>query len=163
MARTQSRMIWRILTRYSRRLASVSRAGFVRAVMRVRKKLAPGGHYPPAPYDRREWARAAVDKGFGRIQVVTSINFPHFDARTAGWPFRWMMDHMEDVQFLSDGWFDFPAARSATDPFNYGGHAGTTPPLSLALHHPCSWHSWAPFSLPLAVTLLLFWTCFFLD
>ena len=74
-----------------------------------------------------------------------------------------MMDHMEDVQFLSDGWFDFPAARSATDPFNYGGHAGTTPPLSLALHHPCSCHSWAPFFRPLVLALLLFWTCFFLD
>jgi hypothetical protein len=39
----------------------------------------------------------------------------------------WMMDHMEDVQFLSDGWFDFVAERSAQDPFNYGGFAKVQP------------------------------------
>jgi len=39
----------------------------------------------------------------------------------------WMMHHMEDVQFLSDGWFDYPAAESAKDPFNLGGFAKVQP------------------------------------
>lgn len=38
-----------------------------------------------------------------------------------------MMDHMEDVQFLSDGWFDFPAERNHKDPFNLGGFAKVQP------------------------------------
>ncbi|MBI4581773.1 MAG: NPCBM/NEW2 domain-containing protein, partial [Planctomycetes bacterium] len=39
----------------------------------------------------------------------------------------WMMDHMEDVQFLSDGWFDFPAELSAKDWYNRGGFAKVQP------------------------------------
>lgn len=39
----------------------------------------------------------------------------------------WMLNHMEDVQFLSSGWFDYPAERSATDPYNFGGFAKVQP------------------------------------
>lgn len=39
----------------------------------------------------------------------------------------WMMNHMEDVQFLADGWFDYPAAENAKDPFNLGGFAKVQP------------------------------------
>lgn len=39
----------------------------------------------------------------------------------------WIMDHMEDVQFLASGWFDFPAAENETDPFTYGGFAKVQP------------------------------------
>ncbi|HRT10051.1 MAG TPA: NPCBM/NEW2 domain-containing protein [Candidatus Paceibacterota bacterium] len=38
-----------------------------------------------------------------------------------------MLDHMEDVQFLSDGWFDYPAAASEADWFNLGGFAKVQP------------------------------------
>lgn len=39
----------------------------------------------------------------------------------------WMMDHHEDVQFLSDGWFDYPAERNHKDWFNLGGFAKVQP------------------------------------
>ncbi len=38
-----------------------------------------------------------------------------------------MMDHMEDVQFLAEGWFDYPAERNQKDPFNLGGFAKVQP------------------------------------
>ena len=38
-----------------------------------------------------------------------------------------MMDHMEDVQFLSDGWFDYPAAMNRADWFNLGGFSKVQP------------------------------------
>ncbi|HOB76569.1 MAG TPA: NPCBM/NEW2 domain-containing protein [Phycisphaerae bacterium] len=39
----------------------------------------------------------------------------------------WMMDHHEDVQFLADGWFDYPAKRNHKDWFNLGGFAKVQP------------------------------------
>ncbi len=38
-----------------------------------------------------------------------------------------MMDHMEDVQFLADGWFDYPAASNHADWFNLGGFSKVQP------------------------------------
>ena len=38
-----------------------------------------------------------------------------------------MMEHMEDVQFLGDGWFDYPAAANERDWFNLGGFAKCQP------------------------------------
>lgn len=38
-----------------------------------------------------------------------------------------MMEHMEDVHFLADGWFDYPAAESQRDPFNLGGFSKVQP------------------------------------
>jgi hypothetical protein len=38
-----------------------------------------------------------------------------------------MLDHMEDVQFLSDGWFDYPAAANKQDWFNLGGFSKVQP------------------------------------
>jgi len=38
-----------------------------------------------------------------------------------------MMDHMEDVQFLESGWFDYPAARNQADWFNNGGFSKVQP------------------------------------
>lgn len=40
---------------------------------------------------------------------------------------RWMMDHMEDVQFLADGWFYYPAEGNEKDWFNLGGFAKVQP------------------------------------
>ncbi len=38
-----------------------------------------------------------------------------------------MCDHMEDVQFLSDGWFDYPATMNEKDWFNLGGFSKVQP------------------------------------
>ena len=38
-----------------------------------------------------------------------------------------IMDHMEDVQFLSDGWFDYPASMNEKDWFNLGGFSKVQP------------------------------------
>ncbi len=38
-----------------------------------------------------------------------------------------MIDHMEDVQFLAEGWFDYPAAKSEADWFNLGGFSKVQP------------------------------------
>ncbi len=38
-----------------------------------------------------------------------------------------MLNHMEDVQFLSDGWFDYPAERNQKDWFNLGGFSKVQP------------------------------------
>ena len=38
-----------------------------------------------------------------------------------------MMDHMEDVQFLADGWFDYPATTNLGDWFNLGGFSKVQP------------------------------------
>ncbi len=38
-----------------------------------------------------------------------------------------MLDHMEDVQFLADGWFDYPAATNQADWFNLGGFSKVQP------------------------------------
>ena len=38
-----------------------------------------------------------------------------------------MMDHMEDVQFLADGWFDYPATMNHGDWFNNGGFSKVQP------------------------------------
>jgi len=38
-----------------------------------------------------------------------------------------MLDHMEDAQFLSDGWFDYPAAMNQKDWFDLGGFSKVQP------------------------------------
>lgn len=38
-----------------------------------------------------------------------------------------MMDHLEDVQFLADGWFDYPAAQNRRDWFDLGGFSKVQP------------------------------------
>lgn len=38
-----------------------------------------------------------------------------------------MLEHMEDVQFLADGWFDYPAAMNHADWFNLGGFSKVQP------------------------------------
>ncbi len=38
-----------------------------------------------------------------------------------------MLEHMEDVQFLADGWFDYPAATNHADWFNLGGFSKVQP------------------------------------
>jgi hypothetical protein len=38
-----------------------------------------------------------------------------------------MLEHMEDVQFLADGWFDYPATINQADWFNLGGFSKVQP------------------------------------
>lgn len=38
-----------------------------------------------------------------------------------------MLNHLEDVQFLGEGWFDYPAVENAKDWFNLGGFAKVQP------------------------------------
>jgi hypothetical protein len=38
-----------------------------------------------------------------------------------------MLEHMEDVQFLADGWFDYPATANEQDWFNLGGFSKVQP------------------------------------
>ncbi len=38
-----------------------------------------------------------------------------------------MLNHMEDVQFLADGWFDYPAKENERDWFNLGGFSKVQP------------------------------------
>ena len=38
-----------------------------------------------------------------------------------------MLEHMEDAQFLADGWFDYPAATNHADWFNFGGFSKVQP------------------------------------
>ncbi|MBI4584362.1 MAG: NPCBM/NEW2 domain-containing protein [Planctomycetes bacterium] len=38
-----------------------------------------------------------------------------------------MLEHMEDVQFLAEGWFDYPAAENRKDWFNLGGFSKVQP------------------------------------
>ena len=37
------------------------------------------------------------------------------------------MNHMEDVQFLADGWFDYPATMNQADWFDLGGFSKVQP------------------------------------
>ena len=42
-------------------------------------------------------------------------------------PVTEMMDHMEDVQFLAEGWFDYPAEKNHADWFDMGGFSKVQP------------------------------------
>jgi hypothetical protein len=39
----------------------------------------------------------------------------------------WLVDYLEDVQFLRSGWFDYPAERNRQDVFSFGGFAKLQP------------------------------------
>lgn len=67
----------------------------------------------------RSWA---YDVELGAHQLVPTGVMAPDDPEVAR-----MLDHMEDVQFLSDGWFDYPAAASEADWFNLGGFAKVQP------------------------------------
>jgi len=79
----------------------------------------PTGHFFPGEDGNRSWC---YDVELGAHRLVPFGILGAASRETA-----WMMDHMEDVQFLSDGWFDYPAELSAKDPFNRGGFAKVQP------------------------------------
>jgi hypothetical protein len=64
----------------------------------------------------------AYDVELGAHQMVPTGVFDPDDPEVTR-----MMEHMEDVQFLSDGWFDYPAEENRQDWFNLGGFAKCQP------------------------------------
>jgi hypothetical protein len=67
----------------------------------------------------RSWA---YDTELGAHQLVPTGVIPPNDPEVSR-----MVAHMEDVQFLGEGWFDYPAAENAKDWFNLGGFAKVQP------------------------------------
>jgi hypothetical protein len=67
----------------------------------------------------RSWC---YDVEIGAHQLVPTGVFDPHDREVER-----MLDHMEDVQFLSDGWFDYPAAANEKDWFNLGGFSKVQP------------------------------------
>ncbi len=79
----------------------------------------PTNYFFPGEDGNRSWA---YDVELGAHQLVAQgILDP--DSREVAQ----MMDHMEDVQFLGEGWFDYPAEASETDWFNLGGFSKVQP------------------------------------
>lgn len=67
----------------------------------------------------RSWA---YDVELGAHQLIpTGVFAPHDPEVTR------LLNHLEDVQFLGEGWFDYPAAENARDWFNLGGFAKVQP------------------------------------
>ncbi|MCX6375748.1 MAG: hypothetical protein NTU88_06905, partial [Armatimonadetes bacterium] len=79
----------------------------------------PLGGFFPGEDGNRSWC---YDVELGAHQMVPQgVLDPNSKAVSE------MMDHMEDVQFLSDGWFDYPANRNHADLFNMGGFSKVQP------------------------------------
>lgn len=79
----------------------------------------PTGDYYPGQDANRSWA---YDVELGAHQLV-----PQGVLDASSHEVGYMMDHMEDVQFLRDGWLDYPAEKSEADWFNLGGFAKMQP------------------------------------
>jgi len=67
----------------------------------------------------RSWC---YDVELGAHQLVPAGVFQPLDAEVTR-----LLDHMEDVQFLADGWFDYPAKMNEQDWFNLGGFSKVQP------------------------------------
>ncbi|MBI5092870.1 MAG: NPCBM/NEW2 domain-containing protein [Candidatus Hydrogenedentes bacterium] len=83
--------------------------------------------YSPAPienlYAGEDFGRSwCYDVELGAHHLIPMGVLPVSAPETA-----WMMDHMEDVQFLRDGWHYYPAEKTHSDWFNLGGFAKVQP------------------------------------
>jgi hypothetical protein len=67
----------------------------------------------------RSWC---YDVEIGALQLVPAGVFDPHDREVER-----TLDHMEDRQFLADGWFDYPAAMNEDDWFNLGGFSKVQP------------------------------------
>jgi hypothetical protein len=76
-------------------------------------------HFFPGDDAGRSWA---YDTELGAHQLVPTGVFAPDDPEVTR-----MLNHLEDVQFLGEGWFDYPAAENARDWFNLGGFAKVQP------------------------------------
>ncbi len=79
----------------------------------------PIGDYFPGQDGNRSWCYD-IEVGAHHLVPFGMLDPMSRDA-------TWMMDHMEDVQFLADGLYDYPAVDNAKDPFNFGGFAKVQP------------------------------------
>ena len=79
----------------------------------------PTADYYPGQDANRSWA---YDVELGAHHLV-----PQGVLEASSREVEHMMDHMEDVQFLRDGWHDYPAEKSEADWFNLGGFAKMQP------------------------------------
>jgi len=79
----------------------------------------PTGDFFPGEDANRSWC---YDVEVGAHQMVPQGVLDADSAEVSQ-----MMKHMEDVQFLADGWFDYPASRNARDWFNLGGFSKVQP------------------------------------
>ncbi|MHB1309088.1 MAG: hypothetical protein ACYC23_18575, partial [Limisphaerales bacterium] len=77
------------------------------------------GDFFPGEDAGRSWC---YDVELGAHQLVPTGVLDPFDPAVDS-----MLDHMEDVQFLAEGWFDYPAAENARDWFNLGGFSKVQP------------------------------------
>jgi hypothetical protein len=73
----------------------------------------------PGEDSGRSWC---YDVELGAHQLVPTGVLPAESEEVAE-----MMNHMEDVQFLGSGWFDYPAERNKADWFNLGGFSKVQP------------------------------------
>jgi len=79
----------------------------------------PTNDYFPGEDGNRSWA---YDVEAGAHQLA-----PQGILDANGRDVAWIMDHQEDVQFLAEGWFDYPAEASERDWFNLGGFSKVQP------------------------------------
>ena len=77
------------------------------------------GSFFPGEDAGRSWC---YDVELGAHQMVPTGVLDPFDGAVGP-----MLDHMEDVQFLADGWFDYAARDNAKDWFNRGGFSKVQP------------------------------------
>lgn len=85
--------------------------------------FSPGklGDFFPGEDGNRSWA---YDVELGSHQLVPTAVL---DAQAHSDEVEPMLDHMEDVQFLESGWFDYPAEQNRQDWFNLGGFSKVQP------------------------------------
>jgi NPCBM/NEW2 domain-containing protein len=79
----------------------------------------PTETFHPGEDAGRSWC---YDVEVGPLQMV-ALGLVAPNAREADW----IVDQLEDVQYLRDGWFAYPAAENAKDPFDCGGFAKVQP------------------------------------
>jgi len=81
--------------------------------------FAPTGDLFPAEDGNRSWC---YDVEIGAPQLIPAGVLPPAAPEADD-----MMEHLEDVQFLSDGWFDYPGEANRADWFNRGGFSKVQP------------------------------------
>jgi hypothetical protein len=82
----------------------------------------PTAEFFPGEDSNRTWCYD-VEEGAPHL-VVQGVLDPRSDE------VAWMMEHLESVQFLADGWFDYPHCENVKDPFGLGGFSKVQPYLT---------------------------------
>src|SRR5580700_9366326 len=97
----------------------------------IRFALMPGRSHA------RRFSRCEMGHGFRLTRPKSTVpanSVTFFQARTAAGVLdpnsrevARMMNHLEDAQFLADGWFDYPANMNQADWFDLGGFSKVQP------------------------------------